>query len=106
MTLYGAKIIIAPAAFNMITGPAHWEITARARAVDNQVFFIAASPARDNNAGYIAYGHSLIIDPWGNIVAEADEKEYILYGNIDLSLVDKVREELPLIKHRRPAIYQ
>ena len=105
ISLDGAKIIIAPAAFNMTTGPAHWEVTIRARAIDNQIFFIAASPARSLNAGYVAYGHSLMVDPWGNKIAEADENECILYGNLDLDLIEKTRHELPLIKHRRPELY-
>ncbi|MDD5659472.1 MAG: carbon-nitrogen hydrolase family protein [Actinomycetota bacterium] len=106
MSLKNAKIIIAPAAFNMITGPAHWEITARARAIDNQIFFIAASSARNTKSSYVSYGHSIIIDPWGNIIAKADEKERILYGSIDLNLIDEVRQSLPLIKHLKPDLYR
>ncbi len=102
----GAKIVIAPASFNMVTGPAHWEVMARARAIDNQIYFIAASPARNISASYVSYGHSLIVNPWGEIVAEADENECILYGNINLDLIDKIREELPLLKHLKPDLYQ
>jgi len=106
MTLEGARIIIIPAAFNMITGPAHWHIIARARAIDNQVFFITASPARDENADYIAYGHSLVCDPWGEIIAESDEKENILYGILDLDMIPRIRKQLPLLLHRREEIYR
>ena len=63
MALAGAEVIIVPAAFNLTTGPVHWEITAKARALDNQVYFVAASPARNLQAAYHAYGHSCIIDP-------------------------------------------
>mgnify|MGYP005847336313 CR=1 FL=1 len=105
MTLCGASIIIIPAAFNMITGPAHWHITARTRALDNQIYFICASPARDLKAGYVAYGHSLAVDPWGKIIAEAGIKEEILHFEIDLDYLEKVRMELPLLKHRREEIY-
>ena len=106
MVLAGAKIIVAPSDINMVTGPYHCEVTSRARAVDNQIFFILASPARDINASYVSYGHSFIVNPWGDKIAEADEKECILYGNIDLDLVEKVREELPLLKQRRPELYK
>lgn len=106
MVLAGVKVIIAPSALNMISGPYHCEVTARARAVDNQIFFIVASPARDINASFVSYGHSFIVNPWGDKIVEADENECILYGNIDLDLIEKVREELPLLKQRRPELYR
>jgi predicted amidohydrolase len=100
MALAGSRLIIVPAAFNLTTGPAHWEITFRVRAVDNQVYVAGASPARDYSAGYITYGHSLVVDPWGEIVAQASEEEKIIYAEIDLNKIKKVRNELPLLKHR------
>ena len=106
MTLAGARLIIVPAAFNMTTGPAHWHITARVRALDNQTYFVCASPARDTSSHYIAYGHSLIVDPWGQIISEAGKDETIIHGKIDLEEITRIRSELPLIKHRRPEIYR
>ena len=105
MSLLGAKIIFVPAAFNMITGPAHWHTINRSRALDNQVYFISASPARNTDSTYHAYGHSMITDPWGQIVAEADEKESVISATISLDYLKKIREELPLLKHRRPEMY-
>ena len=105
MALEGAKVIVLPAAFNMTTGPVHWDLTMRARALDNQVYFAANSPARDENGPYVAYGNSCIADPWGEFIAHADEKECILYGDIDLENVDSVRQQLPLLKHRREGLY-
>lgn len=105
MALEGAKVIVIPAAFNMTTGPAHWELLARTRALDNQVYLVAASPARNLEASYHAYGHSMIVNPWGTVVAQADEKEGIVYAEVDLGLVEKVRRELPLLMHRREDIY-
>ncbi len=105
MALAGAKLIILPAAFNMTTGPAHWDITMRMRALDNQVYFAANSPARDEEGVYVAYGNSCIVDPWGKFTAHCDEKEGIIYGDIDLEYVDSVREQLPLLKHRREELY-
>ncbi len=106
MTLMGAELIIVPAAFNTITGPAHWHITARARALDNQVYFACASPARDTGSTYEAYGHSLIVDPWGSIMAEAGKEETLLNAGLDLTEIERIREELPLLKHRKPDIYK
>lgn len=105
MALAGAKLIILPAAFNMTTGPAHWDITMRARALDNQVYFAANSPARDENGPYVAYGNSCIVSPWGDFVAHGDEKECIIYGDIDLDYIEAIREQLPLLKHRRAELY-
>jgi omega-amidase len=105
MTLKGAKIIIVPGAFNMITGPAHWEPLIRVRAVDNQVYFVAASPARDENSSYVAYGNSMIVNPWGEIVSRAVEKEEIIYAEISFKYLEKIRRELPLLKQRRTDIY-
>lgn len=106
MALMGAEIVILPAAFNMNTGPAHWELLLRTRAVDNQVFIAGASSARDTEASYVSYGNSLIADPWGKIIAQAGEKETILYGDIDLQVLKETREALPLLKHRRSDLYE
>jgi len=105
MALEGAKIIYLPAAFNMTTGPVHWDLSIRARALDNQVYFAACSPARDEEGVYVAYGHSSVADPWGRITAAADEKEAIVYADIDTDYVDEVRQQLPLLKHRREELY-
>ncbi len=106
LTLKGARILIVPASFNLTTGPAHWDLLMRTRAVDNQVFVVAASPARNPQAGYKSWGHSLVADPWGRIAAQAGSGEEILHCQIDLSAVDKVRRQLPLLQHRRTDIYE
>ena len=77
----------------------------RMRALDNQVYFAANSPARDEEGVYVAYGNSCIVDPWGRFTAHCDEKEGIIYGDIDLEYVDSVRDQLPLLKHRREELY-
>ena len=106
MAKAGAKLIVLPAAFNTTTGPAHWDLSIRARAVDNQVYFAANAPARDEKGIFVAYGNSCISDPWGKFIAHADEKECILYGDIDFDHVDSIREQLPLLKHRREELYK
>ncbi len=105
MTLEGAQIILVPGAFNMVTGPAHWAITARVRALDNQVYYGLCSPARKDGEGYIAYGHTLITNPWGEIIGELDGQEGVLIKDIDFSFVQEVREQLPLLKHRKEDVY-
>lgn len=102
----GAKAIIVPASFNMTTGPAHWHTMFRSRAIDNQVFTIGCSPARDYNSSYVSYGHSLIISPFGEVLTELKDDESLTAYSIDLSYVDQVREELPLLNHRRNDLYE
>ena len=102
----GAQIMIVPAAFNMTTGPLHWELLFRQRAVDNQVYTIGVAPARDMNAGYHSWGHSIVADPWGKVLMEMDEKPDVKIVELDLGEVSRVREELPLLKHRRKDLYK
>ena len=106
MVLKGAGLIIVPAAFNMVTGPAHWEVLIRARAVDNQLYVAAASPARDENANYIAYGNSIVADPWGKVTARAGAGMEILYSDIDPNYVESVRKQLPVLSGLRSDIYR
>ena len=101
----GAEVIIVPAAFNMTTGPLHWELMFRQRAVDNQVYTLGAAPARDLNVGYHSWGHSIAVDPWGKVLMEMEEKPDVKIVELDLNEVKKVREQLPLLKHRRRDIY-
>ena len=105
MTLAGARLVVLPAAFNMTTGPVHWDLTMRARALDNQIYLAANARAGDGDGSYPSYGNSCIVSPWGDFIAHTDEKTGIIYGDIDLDYADKVREELPLLRHRRPELY-
>ena len=100
MVLEGADIVLVPAAFNMTTGPAHWELTFRARALDNQIFVFGTSPARDLTASYHAWGHSIAVSPWGKVLNQMDEHEGIQITTIDLDEIGSVREQLPLLKTR------
>ena len=101
----GAKVIFVPAAFNMTTGPAHWELSFRTRALDNQIYMVGCAPARDVSAGYISWGHSIVTDPWGTVLDILDEKEGILLAELDMDYEEQVREELPLLKSRRKDMY-
>ena len=102
----GAKVIFVPAAFNMTTGPAHWELSFRTRALDNQIYMVGCAPARDVSAGYISWGHSIVTDPWGTVLDILDEKEGILLTELDMDYENQVREELPLLKSRREDLYR
>ena len=102
----GAKVIFVPAAFNMTTGPAHWELSFRTRALDNQIYMVGCAPARDVSAGYISWGHSIVTDPWGRVIDMLDEKKGILLAELDMDYEEQIREELPLLKSRRKDIYQ
>ena len=102
----GALILIYPGAFNMTTGPAHWELLFRSRAMDNQAFCIGVAPALNNDASYHSYGHSIITNPWGEVITQASEKESLIISEIDLSEIKKVREELPLLKNKRDDLYE
>ena len=102
----GAKVIFVPAAFNMTTGPAHWELSFRTRALDNQIYMVGCAPARDVSAGYISWGHSIVTNPWGAVVDMLDEKEGILLAELDMGYEERVREELPLLKSRRKDMYR
>lgn len=106
MVMEGAKIIIVPAAFNMTTGPAHWEMMFRQRAIDNQVFTVGVAPARNLESSYISYANSIVVSPWGDIMCRIGEREATEIVEIDLGMVEKIREELPLLKHRRTDIYK
>lgn len=106
MALEGAKVIVIPAAFNMTTGPAHWDMVFRCRAVDNQVYVVAASPARNTAASYVVYGHSMIVDPWGDVVVRAGHGEQVISADILSERISRVRQELPLLEHRRNDLYR
>lgn len=102
----GALILIYPGAFNMTTGPAHWELLFRTRAMDNQAFCIGVAPALNKNASYHSYGHSIITNPWGETITQASEKESLIISEIDLNEIKKIREELPLLKNKRDDLYE
>ena len=101
----GAKVIFVPAAFNMTTGPLHWNLMFQSRAVDNQVFTIGTAPAYNKEASYHSWGHSIVVSPWGKILNELDLTENHQITDINLNEVNAVREQLPLLKHRRLDIY-
>ena len=106
MALEGAEILIFPGAFNLTTGPAHWELLFRSRALDNQVYAIGVAPALDEDASYNSYGHSIAVNPWGEVIEELDHNEELKIVEIDLDEIKRVREEIPVLKNRRVDLYE
>ena len=104
--LAGARVIFNPASFNMTTGPAHWELGFRQRAIENQIYMVGTADAQDPSVGYVSYGHSIITDPWGNVVMQMDEKPGVEVTEIDLDYIDTVRAKLPLMSARRTDVYE
>lgn len=105
MALDGAKVIFVPAAFNMTTGPAHWELMFRQRAVDNQLYTVGVSPSRDEKGVYVAYGNSMAVSPWGTTVCRMDSSENMTVVDLELSNIEDIRSQLPLMSARREDIY-
>ena len=108
LALRGATVLVVPAAFTAATGPAHWELLLRARAVENEAFVIGAGQVGDLPPGMPAcHGHTLVVDPWGTVIAERTEPTpgFVL-AELDMSRVERVRSELPVLAHRRPEAYR
>ncbi|MGH7843969.1 MAG: carbon-nitrogen hydrolase family protein [Candidatus Binatia bacterium] len=97
----GAQLIFVPAAFTAYTGKAHWEPLLRARAIENQVYVVAANQVGKNPKSFETYGHSLIVDPWGKVVAERPDGPGVVSADIDLDYLAQVRKELPALSHRK-----
>ncbi|XP_071989300.1 omega-amidase NIT2 [Engystomops pustulosus] len=104
-TKRGCQLLVYPGAFNMTTGPAHWELLQRARALDNQVYVATASPARDEKATYVAWGHSTVVSPWGEIISKAGADESIISADIDLQYLAEIRQQIPIHTQRRHDLY-
>lgn len=94
-------LIVVPAAFTYTTGKAHWEILLRARAIENQCYVLAAAQGGTHPSGRRTWGHSMLIDPWGEVKALYEEGEGIAIGNIDPQQLQRVRESLPALQHRK-----
>jgi len=101
----GCKLLVYPGAFNTTTGPPHWELLQRARAVDNQLYVATASPARNPESKYQAWGHSSIVSPWGDVIATTEHDPDTIIAEIDLNRVDEIRQNIPISKQARLDIY-
>jgi predicted amidohydrolase len=108
LTLRGATMIAVPSAFTAVTGPAHWELLLRARAVENQVFVIGAGQVGDLPPGMPrCHGHSMVVDPWGVVLAErTDPSPGVVVAELDEARQRQIRSELPVLANRQPAAYR
>jgi predicted amidohydrolase len=97
----GAEILVVPSAFTFPTGAAHWEVLCRARAVENQCYLIAADQTGTSPHGFADFGDSLIVDPWGRVLARAGDGEDVVTADVDLAYLARVRRELPCLAHVR-----
>jgi deaminated glutathione amidase len=106
LTLAGALVIVVPSAFAAATGQAHWEVLLRARAIENQVFMIAADQVGPLSASFTAHGHSMIVGPWGTVVAERADGPGHVVADLDFAAQQEIRSLLPSLAHRRPEAYR
>ncbi len=104
-TLQGAELITVPAAFTLFTGKDHWELLLRARAVENQLYVAAANQWGTHEAGKSSYGRSLIVDPWGIVLASAPDDDCVIVADIERARMGSIRESLPSLANRQPSTY-
>ena len=105
LAVRGARLITIPSAFTLATGRDHWEVLLRARAVENQVFVVAPNQVGEAPPHYHSFGRSMIVDPWGVVLATAPDEECFVAADLDLDAQERVREKLPSLANRRPAAY-
>ena len=105
VTKRGAEILTFPSAFTVPTGNAHWEVLLRSRAIENQCYVIAAAQCGRHNDKRTSFGHSLVVDPWGTVIACKGEEVGIITAEIDLDHVSRIRTSMPVLQHRRNDLY-
>ncbi len=106
LALRGARVLVVPAAFTLATTRDHWETLLRARAIENQAFVIAANQIGENEPGHRSGGRSMIVDPWGVVLAQAADSVGVIVADLDLARLDAIRASLPSLANRRPAAYR
>ena len=99
--LHGANLVVVPSAFTMATGRDHWEILVRARAIENQLFMVAPNQFGKHDDKLQTYGRSMIVDPWGTVLAQAADGQNVIVAEIDLDQQSAIRNRLPCLEHRR-----
>jgi predicted amidohydrolase len=102
----GARVIVVPAAFTLATTRDHWETLVRARAIENQAFVIAANQVGSHPAGHRSGGRSMIVDPWGVVLAQAPDRDCHIVAELDMDAQQEIRASLPSLANRRPAAYR
>jgi deaminated glutathione amidase len=102
----GARVVTVPAAFTMETGKDHWEVLLRARAIENQVFVLAAAQCGAHPPTNVSYGNAMVVDPWGTVLARAGYRETVVVADLDFGEQERVRKTLPALTHRREDLFQ
>jgi deaminated glutathione amidase len=105
LALRGAKLIVVPSAFTLATGRDHWEVLLRARAIENQLFVLAPNQVGEAPPHYSSFGRSMIVDPWGVVLATAPDEECFVAAELDFAAQDRIRESLPSLANRQPGAY-
>jgi deaminated glutathione amidase len=105
LAVRGATLITVPSAFTLDTGRDHWEVLLRARAIENQVFVVAPDQIGEAPPHYRSYGRSMILDPWGVVLAQAPDEECFVAAELDFELQDRIRDKLPSLANRQPTAY-
>jgi deaminated glutathione amidase len=106
LALQGARIVAVPSAFTLATGRDHWEVLLRARAIEDQVFVVAPNQSGEAPPHFSSFGRSMIVDPWGVVLATAPDGEGFVVADLDLDAQDRVRESLPSLANRQPGAYR
>ncbi|RIK43211.1 MAG: hydrolase [Chloroflexi bacterium] len=106
LALAGAEMLLVPAAFTMFTGKDHWHVLLRARAIENQAYVLAPGQYGPHAPAAQCYGHSVVIDPWGTVIAEASDTEGVVVADLDFAYLRKIRKQLPSLANRRPSAYR
>ena len=105
LALRGAEVLVVPAAFTLQTGKDHWDLLLRARAVENQAFVVAPAQWGQKADGRWTYGRSIIVDPWGTVLAQCPDRDGYALATLDLDYLDRFRQDFPALKNRRPGAY-
>ncbi|MEW6638125.1 MAG: carbon-nitrogen hydrolase family protein [Actinomycetota bacterium] len=105
LALKGAEVLAVPAAFTLQTGKDHWELLLRARAVENQAYVVAPAQWGRKADGRWTYGRSMIVDPWGTVLATCPDRDGFALASLDLDYLDRFRAEFPALANRRPEVY-
>ncbi len=106
LALRGARVITVPSAFTERTGRDHWEVLIRARAIEDQVFMVAAGQVGFAPPHYRSFGRSMIVDPWGVVLTQAADTECFVSADLDFAIQNEMRDSLPSLRHRRPEAYR
>ena len=104
--LNGAQVLTYPSAFTVPTGKAHWEVMLRARAIENQCWVVAAAQSGAHNAKRASYGHSMVVDPWGEVMLDMGDEIGLGIVDIDPAKCDRIRQSMPVVDHVKFDLYQ